>query len=105
MSRWGTYYAKGYKAWMANAAHLINEAKRPLSGPLFVHTELVCERPKTTKRAYPRGDNDNFEKAVWDALTKKRFWEDDDQIVQNFTSKRFALPGEEPHVYVGISPL
>ena len=71
---------------------------------MAVLTEVVVPKPKTTKRKWPVGDNDNFEKATWDAVTSsERFWSDDDQIVFNCTWKRFAgkheTPGTRLYVY------
>lgn len=105
VSRWGTYYAKTYKTWIQQADQLVNAAKSPMRGALHVTTEIVSARPKTSERQWPRGDNDNYEKAAWDLLTKKGYWEDDDQIVSNSTIKRFALKNEAPHILVTIEHL
>lgn len=105
VSRWGTYYGKTYKTWMEQAERLVSEAKRPFGGALHVETEIVCARPKTSARLWPRGDNDNYEKAAFDLLTRKGYWYDDDQIVTNKTTKRFALTGEAPHTLITIQHL
>lgn len=73
-----------------------------LQGPLYIYSEFVCQRPKKLTRDYPIGDCDNYEKALWDAMTKEGFWEDDDQIVYNTTEKRYAEPGESPHINVEV---
>jgi len=66
------------------------------TGELAVLTEFVVTKPRTTKRGWPRGDNDNYEKAAWDAVTKcGAVWSDDDQIILNLSHKRFANPGEK----------
>lgn len=40
-------------------------------------------------------DNDNVEKGLWDAITKTgKWWNDDNQIVENHTTKRWAAEGE-----------
>lgn len=105
VTRWGAYYTKTYKTWIAAAMQLVNDAKAPLAGALHVTTEAVFERARTSKLEYPRADNDNLEKAAWDLLTKKGYWHDDNQIVQNETTKRFALKGETPHTAVTIRHL
>ena len=74
----------------------------PLQGPVVVRVSFVCHRPRTTKRSYPRGDGDNFEKAVYDVITKKGYWEDDDQIVKACWEKRFVCPEEAPRVDIEI---
>lgn len=97
VTRWGTYYTKTYKAWIAAAEKAIPQSRDPLTGPLTISVEFVVQRPKTSKRAYPKGDIDNYEKAVYDMLTKRGYWHDDDQLVTTSTvTKRFTEPGEEP---------
>lgn len=105
VSRWGVYYAKTYKDWMKAAAETVPEATRQMHGPLRVDMEIVAHRPKTTQRYSPRGDVDNFAKAALDALTKKGYWPDDDDVTELFVSKRFALPGEEPYTGITIRTL
>lgn len=58
-------------------------------------------KPKTTKRDYPRGDTDNYAKAILDAMTKAGpFFEDDDQVTALMVTKRFAEPDEEPRTII-----
>ena len=90
MTRWGVYYGKIYAEWIKEADALIKTAKHTLTGPLEVTTGFRPKKPKTTKRLFPRGDLDNYEKALWDAITRKKFWEDDDLIVDSHSSKRFS---------------
>lgn len=71
-----------------------------LLGNLYVEAEFICRRPKKITRETPRGDIDNYAKALFDAMTKKGFWEDDDQIVYTTLSKRYAEVSEEPHITV-----
>lgn len=107
VSKWGTYYAKTYRNWRDEAHKLLQEARskhEPDTGPLLVFTEIVYPRPKSTKRAYPHGDNDNYEKAAWDVITRdERWWNDDDQIVLNVTTKRYTdkqeTPGTRLHIF------
>lgn len=107
VSRWGTYYGKNYTTFREEAAKALDAVKSNVFvGPLCVVTELVLSLPKTTCRLYPRGDNDNFEKGTWDAITKSaKVWEDDDQIVLNITHKRFTVKKEEPGIYLTIYEL
>lgn len=104
VSRWGTYYGKNYTKWRDQAEKLLAIYKRdPVEGSLAVVTEVILPRPKTTARNYPRGDNDNYEKAIWDSVVKAECGiGDDDQIVLNITYKRFCKPGEEPGVCLTI---
>lgn len=109
VSKWGTYYAKTYRNWRDEASKLLQLARaevEPRQGPLMVFTEIVYPRPKTTKRTYPQGDNDNYEKAAWDVITRdERWWNDDDQIVLNVTLKRYTEPNETPGTRLHIFSL
>lgn len=102
VSNWGTYYTGPYKRWRADADATIPEAASPMQGNLQVTLDLVAVKPKTTKRDNPRGDIDNYIKAVLDALTKKGYWNDDDQIIHIYAHKRWPTPTEAPHFRVVI---
>lgn len=110
VTRWGVYYSKTYKTWMAAAASaladvlvLYESTKLYPDATLRVLVNHVVERPRTTKRMYPRGDVDNYAKATLDAVTEcGRVWKDDDQILELTTTKRFANAGEVPHTKVAI---
>lgn len=104
VTRWGVYYGKNYKTWMETADQLLPDSKLQHEGPLKVNVKFVCTKPKMTKRLWPRGDGDNFEKAIYDAMTKKGYWKDDDQIVSGSWIKRFAKETETPHIEVTIIP-
>lgn len=109
VTKWGTYYAKTYKNWMAEALKVtIEEPPAPqlselLLGPLRVHLSFLVKKPITTKRDFPRGDLDNYEKAVLDHITKHcNVWVDDDQVVQLSSRKRFATSNEKPGILVMV---
>lgn len=109
VTRWGTYYAKTYKGWRDAAHSTIEQFKgEPLEGPLVVEIDTLVQRPKTSKRSYPRGDADNFAKAILDAITgtkadPKGYWNDDDQIVDLRIRKRFVKTDEDPGYYTTIT--
>lgn len=104
VGRFGTYYRKTYKAWKKAAESAVPQnSDYPLGGPLIVTVVAVCSRPKTTKRYYPRGDVDNFAKGILDVLTKRGYWNDDDQIVDLYVRKRYPGKHERPHVWVKVS--
>lgn len=108
VSRNGTHYSPTYETWRRQARQVLKRffQEFPLENPLFVITEVICPKPKSTRREYPRGDTDNFEKAVWDSITSSHaIWADDDQIVGNLTWKRYAGVGEEHGVRVLAFPL
>lgn len=97
-----TYYGKSYRRWRDQAQILLREMKagpQPIAGPVAILMEVIGQRPKKTHRYAPQGDNDNFEKAAWDAVTKaKRFWHDDDQVIFNASLKRYARGHETPGI-------
>jgi Holliday junction resolvase RusA-like endonuclease len=65
--------------------------------------DLVLPPYKTVKTPWPKGDIDNYEKAVWDIITKKKhIWKDDIQVCLSLTNKRFADDHETPHAAVYI---
>lgn len=101
-TRYGTYYVGPYKRWRMDADETIPKAESPMEGNLLVTLDLVCAKPKTTKRTNPRGDIDNYAKAVLDSLTKKGYWNDDDQIIELCVEKRWPDDNEEPHITVRI---
>lgn len=102
VTRWGVYYGKNYTAWMKAAKEYIKTAEDTIDKPCTVLIEQIVQKPKTSKKDYPRGDVDNYAKAPADILTKKEFWTDDDLITGMWTSKRFADPDEEPRTEVTI---
>lgn len=107
VSRWGTYYGKTYDNWRKLAASVIESRFEPATGPLAVLTIVVLPKAKSSKLDYPRGDIDNYEKAVWDSVTNNRaVWQDDNQIVCSTTLKAFES-GDYPEagVYLTIYEL
>jgi Holliday junction resolvase RusA-like endonuclease len=102
VTRWGTYYAKTYSDWKKKFEAELKEFKETITVPCFVIVEAVAEKAKTSKLFFPRADVDNYCKSPLDVLTKKKCWEDDSQIIELFTSKRFAEKGEEQRVEVSI---
>lgn len=103
------YTDPGYRAWLDAAIPQLELLAPDLSDEVrgldvSVDLEVIVAKPKTTKRVRPGGDNDNYEKGVWDAMTKVgRWWHDDEQIVVNRTWKRWAYPGEEPGYSVKVT--
>ena len=103
------YLDPKYRVWRGEAEELLNEIastedfRAVAERPVRIDTEVVVERPKATKLDAPRGDLDNYEKGLWDAITTTgKWWKDDTQIVDNHTIKRWAKPGEDEGYYVRI---
>jgi Holliday junction resolvase RusA-like endonuclease len=103
VSRWGTYYAKGYANWMKAALALVKGDRHatPVDGPCVVLMEQVVEKPRTSKLDYPRGDVDNYAKGPLDIITKsERIWKDDTDVIGLIVFKRFASAGEKPGTHI-----
>lgn len=105
------YYPASYKTWKGRAAELIEAEldKLPVNTyydvPLQVLLVCVVEKPKTTKRKWPKGDIDNYAKAILDALTEAGAWGDDDQVIDVRVVKRLTDPGESGNFTVTIAPV
>lgn len=70
---------------------MLGDRGEPFTGPVSLNVIFNAHRPKTTKKTFPRGDLDNYEKALMDALTKHGgFWIDDDQVVELQSAKCWA---------------
>ncbi len=106
-SKWGPYYPKTYQSWRANTEANLARYERPgklTTLPVYVTVHSVCKRPKKLTVELPRGDVDNFAKAVLDAITRSELiWVDDTQVKVLTTGKRYAHEGEEPHTYIGAA--
>mgnify|MGYP003641671900 CR=1 FL=1 len=83
------YFAGAYKQFrkdMIDEADVVLGELEPLQGPLSVDLEIFVCKPKSTKLHSPRGDIDNFTKAIFDSLNG-RLWEDDRQIEKLYVVK------------------
>jgi len=106
VTRWGTYHAKPYKAWLDAVGELLEGRWADIDpdADLIVTVESIMTKARTSKLKRPRPDVDNLAKGPLDVITKcGGYWRDDSQVVGLFTSKRFAAPGEaartEVHIY------
>lgn len=97
-----TYYAGPYKKFLDEADKAIPPAERKFPGPVQVDATFYVPRPKTTKLARPKGDIDNYLKAIFDVITRKGYWLDDDEIVSVTASKQFTP--KEGKIVVQIKP-
>ncbi len=99
VSKWGTYYGKTYKAFRkAMEYELSGWEDDPLTGSLIVNITFHCKRPKKPTKSWPRGDIDNYVKAVFDSFNGK-IWGDDDQVIVMTATKMYA---DVPHIDVTI---
>ena len=100
-----TYYAGRYAQFIKDADKAIPRAEHTHQGELEVTVLCRVLKPKTTKRSNPRGDIDNYLKGVLDALTKKGYWNDDDQIVELHASKVFVVNPDSAGISLTIVEL
>lgn len=88
---------------------------KPHGDPVELDVECIFERPpshvlksgrlsSTAKRFPPKCDFDNLAKGIADALTGIA-WDDDDQVVDGRSRKRYAEPGEAARTVVTIRRL
>lgn len=76
-----------------------------LTGPVYLHVELIVPRPKGTPerrrdgaryRPTKRPDLTKLLRATEDALTVAGVWADDSLVVQLVARKRYPIGGERP---------
>lgn len=111
VTRWSTFYGKRYTEYRGAAPEAIAKAVK-VAGvedflPIKEHVLIVAiyevKKPKTTKLDFPKPDIDNYDKALFDALSKAEIWLDDHQILASFSMKRWAK--KEPCTKIMIMTL
>jgi len=100
-----------FKAAVADAATVQFEGQPYITGPVHVGLTVVLPRPRSLTREWKstgrvplikvKGDNENFEKAVYDAM-EGIVYDNDARIYSNFTESWYAAEGESPHTLVYI---
>ncbi len=108
--KWGAYYPARYETFRKECTHWLQEnlplRKMLMDGEVEVISTFVCKKPKKPANPYPRGDIDNFEKALYDAITSsKRVWVDDTQISMVRSQKRYTVGREKPCIHVEVRPV
>lgn len=95
------YFPKTYSKWRRDAEKLLPEYKgKPIDYPVQIIVVFAIPRAKTSKLSVPWGDGDNFEKAIYDLLTRKKYLEDDKWITTGTWRKRFIPHGQEGYCEV-----
>ena len=109
-----TYYAGRYKQFLQEDGLLALEAalrdpvysemnapveSLPFAGPVLVFASFHVKRPKTTKLDFPRGDIDNYAKALLDIL-QPTVLINDNQVTEMQAVKLWA--NNQPHIKVVI---
>ena len=102
------YFTGAYKQFrkdMIDVAEAVLGEFKPLQGPLSVDLELYVCKPKTTKLSSPRGDIDNFTKAVFDSLNGI-LWDDDRQIEKHYVVKCWTgSPEQDGWFRIGVNQI
>lgn len=107
-----SYPAKTAESWKQRVAlySRSHAPAQPLEGPVVVWIDFYLRRPAFLRRYLPersirhdvKPDRDNLDKAFLDALTRARWWLDDDQVAGGGACKWYA-PTDAPggaHVIV-----
>ena len=105
IGKYGAYYPKTYANWKYAATDMLEPHRmaEPYSHATRVDLLCVISKPKNPARLWPRGDVDNYAKAVLDAITSSgTYWYDDVCITRLDVTKRYVEPGEEPHIMIGM---
>lgn len=70
--------------------------------PVKVNVIFAIPRARTSTLIVPMGDGDNFEKALYDLLQRKRYLSDDKWITSATWRKRFLPFGAEGYTEITI---
>jgi len=81
----------------------VNSSTALIAEPCAVTVLFAVPRAKTSKLIVPWGDGDNFEKALYDLLTRLGYLEDDKWITTGTWRKRFIPHGMEGYTLITIT--
>jgi crossover junction endodeoxyribonuclease RusA len=108
---------KRTKPWKHTVTELALAARGEapaIDGPVIVELALYLPRPKSApqrvKHPAKKPDIDKLVRAILDALTYARVWNDDSQVVSLLATKRFAggaddQPRGVPRAEITVQPL
>lgn len=97
------YFPKTYRKWRDDAQKAIPDSKQNIHVPVVVDVLFAIPRSKTSKLIVPWGDGDNFEKGLYDLMTRKGYLEDDKWITTATWRKRFLPHGMEGYATITIT--
>jgi len=108
VSKFGTYYGKRYKQFRAAFQQEVAEFRkgfRPLlADRLRVEASFVVPKPKSGKLVVPRGDIDNYLKALFDGCNEL-VWRDDVQIVEVKATKWYGYGPTDGQMILTVEEL
>lgn len=98
------YFPKTYSKWRLDADEVVPEyTSTPIDFPVAVTVLFAIPRARTSQLVVPVGDGDNYEKALYDLLQRKKYLSDDKWITTcKGWRKRFLPFGMEGHCLVTI---
>tara|TARA_R110000824_G_scaffold283522_1_gene471895 strand:+ start:2284 stop:2745 length:462 start_codon:yes stop_codon:yes gene_type:complete len=116
VTKWGTYYPKTYKTFLADCVTLLAALHKGHSiiEPASVEIDFYIKRPqRLMRKTDPPGrvihdrkpDIDNLTKSVLDALTKSGIVLDDSRIAQLTARKFYSEKGIRPRIEIIIQTL
>ncbi len=108
ISKFGAYFTGPYKKFREEGSKVVYEVLGAdfdlIDQPIAVDLECYVRQPKSTKLECPKGDIDNFIKAIFDLLNDK-LWVDDNIVRSVHAVKEWAPKGEEGYFTLGIRPI
>lgn len=63
---------------------------------------FAIPRARTSTLIVPSGDGDNYEKALYDLIQRKKYWSDDKWLTSATWKKRFLPYGQEGYSLIVI---
>lgn len=73
---------------------------KPIDYPVMLTVMFAIPRARTSKLVVPLGDGDNFEKALYDLLQRKKYLLDDKWITTALWRKRFLPFGKDGYCFI-----
>lgn len=84
------YTEPKYKAFMEKVVPLIPQVEQVIDKPVHIKCTFAISKARTSKLIIPKSDLDNYEKAIYDCITKAGVWTDDVLIESNENCKVWA---------------
>lgn len=97
------YYPKTYSGWISEATILLPYVTDQIAVPVHSVAVFAVPRAKTSKLVVPVGDGDNFEKAIYDMMTKRGYLSDDKWITSASWKKRFLPTGSTGYTLITLT--
>ena len=100
------YYEGRYKTFREDFTKWLGTVSLPEPIPkpatFSVTIRVACDRPKKPANDFPRGDVDNYAKAIMDQLQGWGWFADDVQVTTLYVTKGYAEVGEPGYIQLII---